>query len=213
MPDDEARLPKKSARRVQIVKAIADGLASERVFGPLTSASLTEKELKLYMHSPLVDAVAALLRTLYPGQQETTYRKRADEAVYWEGDARTVINNIEFMGVQHRPDLVVALPREDLSVAVEVKWGESGGARIRGHSRTLGPRVYGWPRRCAHVAAHVAAHSCAPLHVRRYVGAATRASPPWASGCRRERWEVLQSTAAPAGTSAGTRPASARWSA
>lgn len=127
MPDDEARLPKKSARRVQIVKAIADGLASERVFGPLTSATLTEKELKLYMHSPLVDAVAALLRTLYPGQQETTYRKRADEAVYWEGDARTVINNIEFMGVQHRPDFVVALPREDLSVAVEVKWGESGG--------------------------------------------------------------------------------------
>lgn len=124
--EPDFRRPRKSSRRIEIVHAIARALSSGRVLGPLGSKEMPEHKVKLYMHRPLVEGVQRLMQTLYPGQRDHTYRTRADAAVYWEGDQRTVINHVTFLGVQHRPDFVVDLPREQLRIAVEIKWGGTG---------------------------------------------------------------------------------------
>ena len=53
----------------------------------------------------------------------------------WEGDVNTTVNNFTFFGTQHRPDFVVKIDR--LSVAVEVKKGETGSSLREGIGQSL----------------------------------------------------------------------------
>ena len=62
-------------------------------------------------------------------------KQKAKNCLLWEGDVNTTVNNFTFFGTQHRPDFVVKIDK--LSVAVEVKKGETGSSLREGIGQSL----------------------------------------------------------------------------
>ena len=92
-----------------MVDAILKSLKSDHIFRTLDYRSRSESYLKQYMHQPLQAALAELLQELKPSLSERAVQRNAKRSLYWEGDVTTTINNVQFLGVQHRPDFKVLL--------------------------------------------------------------------------------------------------------
>ena len=138
MADKRARgVAAKSDRRAKIVTTLMRTLKGDQIFHTLDYRRKSEAYIKQYMHQPLHATLMELYRELTPDVGETTLKKKADESLLWEGDVKTTINNIRFLGVQHRPDFVVQLDNKRLRIAVEVKRGETGAAVREGIGQSL----------------------------------------------------------------------------
>jgi hypothetical protein len=87
------------------------------------------------MHQPLQRTMREICQRLSPGASEGTIARKARAALLWEGDLTTTVNNVRFLGVQHRPDFVVRVG--GIRTAVEVKRGETGSAVREGIGQAL----------------------------------------------------------------------------
>ena len=125
----------KSARRTVLVDGVMSALKSDYIFQTLDYRRRSENYLKQYMHRPLLKAVERLHSTLSPSLSRSTIEKKAKNSLLWEGDVQTTINNIRFLGAQHRPDFVVQI--DGLRIAVEVKRGQAGSAIREGIGQSL----------------------------------------------------------------------------
>ena len=131
----ERGIAKKSAQRVWIIDEILAALSDGRIFSTLDYRNKSEGYLKQYMHQPLQARLKSVCNKLFPNVSDATVKRKANEALFWEGDVNTTVNHIRFLGVQHRPDLVVKLG--GIRIAVEVKRGESGSAIREGLGQSL----------------------------------------------------------------------------
>ena len=127
--------PRKSEMRTAIVDTIVACLRHEQIYKTLDYRNKSEQYLKQYMHQPLQRTMVEVFRRIDGRLSEAALQKKAASALLWEGDVTTTINNIRFLGVQHRPDFVVKAA--DLRIAVEVKMGESGGNVREGIGQAL----------------------------------------------------------------------------
>lgn len=128
-------IAKKSELRTWVVDQVLDALSSDHIFKTLDYRRKTEAYLKQYMHQPLQQRMAKIVERVQPGLKPTTKALKAREALLWEGDVNTTVNNVRFLGVQHRPDFVVKLA--GISIAVEVKRGDRGASVREGIGQSL----------------------------------------------------------------------------
>ena len=135
MTGEIPRRPGKSARRTRIVDEILDCLAHKQIYTTLDYRHKKEASLKQYMHHPLQASLTKLFRESCGDLQEATLQRKVKAALFWEGDVTTTINNVRFLGVQHRPDFVIRF--EELRIAVEVKLGDYGAAVREGIGQSL----------------------------------------------------------------------------
>jgi hypothetical protein len=103
----------KSAKRGMIVEQILDALKSDEIFTTLDYKHKSESYIKQYMHQPLKRRLVEVHRQLAPGTSEETLKRRAGESLLWEGDVKTTVNHIRFLGAQHRPDFKVQIQGVD----------------------------------------------------------------------------------------------------
>ena len=125
----------KSARRTKLVDEILEALKGDQIFHTLDYRKKSESYIKQYMHQPLLARLKDLHSDLAPKTSESTIIKKARASLLWEGDVNTTVNHIRFLGVQHRPDFVVRIDRQN--IAVEIKRGESGSAIREGIGQSL----------------------------------------------------------------------------
>ena len=128
-------LAKKSTKRTQIIEDIVGALKGDDIFHTLDYRRKSEAYIKQYMHQPLKRRLVGVHRRLSPSVSEKTLRKKADRSIVWEGDKRTSIHHIHFLGTKHRPDFVVNI--WSMKIAVEVKRGASGSAIREGIGQSL----------------------------------------------------------------------------
>ena len=116
----------KSKRRVKIVESIASAISSKKIFDTIDYRNRNEDYIKQYMHQPLISELELLYENLElsKSMDKDLVKQKAKNCLLWEGDVNTTVNNFTFFGTQHRPDFVVKIDK--LSVAVEVKKGETG---------------------------------------------------------------------------------------
>jgi len=126
---------KKSARRQWVVDQILAALSDDKIFSTLNYRQKNEAFIKQYMHQPLQERMRSICRKLYPNESDSTIQRKAKVSLFWEGDVNTTINNIRFLGVQHRPDFMVKVG--GIRVAIEVKRGDSGYAVREGLGQSL----------------------------------------------------------------------------
>ncbi len=126
---------RKSARRVRVVFQILDVLMSKHIFTTLNYRQKSEAYIKQYMHQPLQDRLIEVHRELTPKVSDATLAKKAQASLSWEGDVKTTINHVRFLGAQHRPDFKIEI--EDMQIAVEIKRGEAGAAVREGIGQSL----------------------------------------------------------------------------
>lgn len=115
--------PRKTVRRVQIVDEIMAALCSKVVYGVLNSQVVSEDKIKTYLHQILRKHLEKIFKEIFCDTEELA-EKHAIKSLLWEGDRNTTINNVIFLGTQHRPDFVIHI--DGFSIAVEVKIGETG---------------------------------------------------------------------------------------
>ena len=115
---------KKSKQRVEIVDAISKSLKSREIYTKLRVKDRTESELRAFMYRYLLDSLEEMYKERKPSVREATIKQNASDALLWDGDASTVINSLQFLGVQHRPDFEVKI--EGIRIGIEVKRGKSG---------------------------------------------------------------------------------------
>ena len=115
---------KKTQRRLVLVEEILVGLRSPKIYDVISYRTWDESKIRAFMHSHLIEAMQRVFRSLQPHQHARTIERKATNAVLWEGDIGVTISNIQFFGVQHRPDFVINA--EGVKIAVEIKRGESG---------------------------------------------------------------------------------------
>lgn len=124
MPQGQSSyLPKKTARRIQIIDHIMDSLLSPGYYERIGSG-LSEQHVKSFIYNQFLSDLTKLHRDLEPTLSEASVKRKASESLYWEGDKGTTVNNLLLFGVQHRPDFMVLM--DDTHIAIEIKRGDSG---------------------------------------------------------------------------------------
>ena len=125
----EGLIAQKGRRREEIVDRILDAMSDEEIYETLYLQRKSESEVKDRHFRVLLECLEDIHRDMGGVTKESSIKERARDSVLWEGNPKTTINNIKFMGVQHRPDFEIQF--EDLKIAVEVKLGDKG-SDIRG---------------------------------------------------------------------------------
>lgn len=125
----EGVIAQKGKRREEILDRILEAMSADEIYETLYLHRKSESEVKDRHFRALVDCMEKVYEDLGGVTKEESISERARASVLWEGNPKTTINNIQFMGVQHRPDFEIQF--EDLKIAVEVKVGDKG-VDIRG---------------------------------------------------------------------------------
>ena len=125
---------KKTGKRTQIIDEIMVALCSREVYGVIDSKSASEDKIKTYLHRILLKHLTKIFQKIFL-EKEKLAERHADKSLQWEGDKKTTINNVKFLGTQHRPDFVIRV--DGISIAVEVKIGESGQSIREGLGQSL----------------------------------------------------------------------------
>ncbi len=129
-------LATKSERRTWLIDRLLDAMKSDELFQTLDYRHKNEAYIKQYMHRLIKEGLVEIHRRLSPStKSESLLKRKAADSLMWEGDVKTTINHIRFLGVQHRPDFKVIV--DGLKIAVEVKRGESGSAIREGVGQSL----------------------------------------------------------------------------
>ena len=128
-------IAQKSERRTWIIDQLLVAMKSDELFKTLDYRRKKESYIKQYMHQLLKNRLLEVHRRLAPKQKEESLKQKAADSLMWEGDVKTTINHIRFLGAQHRPDFKVLV--DDLRIAVEVKRGESGSGVREGVGQSL----------------------------------------------------------------------------
>ena len=126
---------KKTQRRMVVIDGILKSVRNPNIYSVVDYRNWDESKIRTYMHRYLIEGMESVFRALYPNQLLRTIKRKADKAVLWESDVGVTISNIQFFGVQHRPDFVVKA--EEIKVAVEVKKGDSGSSIRDGIGQSL----------------------------------------------------------------------------
>ncbi|MCS3940334.1 hypothetical protein GGP84_002986 [Salinibacter ruber] len=117
-------IAQKGKRREEIVDRILEAMSADEIYETLYLQRKSESEVKDRHFRALVDCMENVYKDFGGVTKEDSISERAKDSVLWEGNPKTTINNIQFMGVQHRPDFEIQF--EDLKIAVEVKLGDKG---------------------------------------------------------------------------------------
>ena len=115
-----SKMSGKGKNRIEVLETIMFTLKSDEIYDVLKYQEMSEQKIKQFMYQPLVRDLSKLFHSRGISKSDIL----AKHVVLWEGNKKTVVNNVVLFGVQHRPDFVVRL--KDFTVAVEVKRGSNG---------------------------------------------------------------------------------------
>jgi len=126
---------KKTRKAVAIIEGIVTALKSDRIYCTLDYKHKNEAEIKIFMHNVLLDGLKKIYKQMQPNLRESTMQKKAKRSLVWESDVKATINNIIFLGTQHRPDFLVDI--YGLRIGVEIKRGDDGSSIREGIGQSM----------------------------------------------------------------------------
>lgn len=114
----------KSVRRIDIVKRVMETLKTPEVFKTINYKNVNESKIIHCQYPYLLKEVERLYEE-HKNYLPETAKERAKKNLLWESNVNTIIHQVTFLGVQHRPDLVLQF-EEGLKIAIEIKRGDDG---------------------------------------------------------------------------------------
>jgi hypothetical protein len=113
----------KSKKRLEILEALTEGITHPEIFETIDYKKQSEDKIKQFMYPHVVDTMTEYLMQ-NKSISRTEAKVKVKDMLLWEGNVKTTVKNIMFMGTQNRPDMVFEIA--DLKVAIEIKRGSSG---------------------------------------------------------------------------------------
>jgi len=113
----------KSQKRIELLDLVSESITQDDIFTVIDYRNKNEDQIKQFIYPHLVESLTDYL--VKEGEVDRTRAKeKIQKALKWEGNVKTTINHILFMGTQNRPDMVLEI--NGLRIAIEFKRGEKG---------------------------------------------------------------------------------------
>lgn len=113
----------KSQKRIELLDLVSESITQDDIFTVIDYRNKNEDQIKQFVYPHLVESLTDYL--VKEGEVDRTRAKeKIQKALKWEGNVKTTINHILFMGTQNRPDMVLEI--NGLRIAIEFKRGEKG---------------------------------------------------------------------------------------
>ena len=113
----------KSQKRIELLDLVSESITQDDIFTVIDYRNKNEDQIKQFVYPHLVESLTDYL--VRDGEVDRTRAKeKIQKALKWEGNVKTTINHILFMGTQNRPDMVLEI--NGLRIAIEFKRGERG---------------------------------------------------------------------------------------
>lgn len=118
----------KSQKRLAFLDLIQETLTHSDIYETIDYRKQSEDKIKQFIYPHLVESLTSHLVETRE-MDKFAAKERVKENLKWEGNVKTTVNNILFMGTQNRPDMVLEM--NGLRIAIEFKRG-SKGSELRG---------------------------------------------------------------------------------
>ena len=115
---------KKTKKAVMIIEGIVTALKSENIYKRIPYESQRESNIQTSLDNALLNGLKEIIKQMEPHLRESTILNKAKHSLFWETDKSVTINNIIFLGTQHRPDFLVDIYGQ--RIGVEIKRGDDG---------------------------------------------------------------------------------------
>ena len=128
------KLSSKSKKRLKLLDVIKEGITSHEIFETIDYKNQSEDKIKQFIYPNLLNSLSNWIAES-KGFEPGLARKSAKTMVKWEGNVKTTVKNIHFMGTSNRPDMTVET--NGVRVAIEFKKGYSGSSLREGFGQSL----------------------------------------------------------------------------
>lgn len=128
------KLASKSKNRIAILEMIQDGITTGEIFETINYKNQSEDKIKQFIYPHILSQLTTWIVNRN-GYSPQLAREKAKTMIKWEGNVKTTVKNIQFMGTANRPDMTVDI--EGIKIAIEFKRGERGSALRDGFGQSL----------------------------------------------------------------------------
>jgi len=128
------KLSSKSKKRLKLLNVIEEGITSHEIFETIDYKNQSEDKIKQFIYPTLINRLSNWI-TESKGFEPGLARKNAKTMVKWEGNVKTTVKNIHFMGTSNRPDMTVEA--NGVRVAIEFKKGYNGSSLRDGFGQSI----------------------------------------------------------------------------
>lgn len=128
------KLASKSKKRIDLLESIQDGITTRDVFETIDYKSQNEDKIKQFIYPHLLDELTEYIIEK-KGFTRGLAKEKARSMIKWEGNVKTTVHNMHFMGTANRPDMIVEY--DGVKIAIEFKRGSSGSGLREGFGQSI----------------------------------------------------------------------------
>lgn len=128
------KLASKSKNRIAILDMLQDGITTSDVYETIDYKNQSEDKIKQFIYPHLLEKISGWVAER-KGFSPALAKEKAKTMIKWEGNVKTTVKNIQFMGTANRPDMTVDI--EGVKVAIEFKKGDRGSSLRDGFGQSL----------------------------------------------------------------------------
>lgn len=128
------KLASKSKKRLELLNSIQEGITTRDIFETIDYKSQSEDKIKQFIYPHLLDQLTEYVMDK-KGFGRALAKERARTMIKWEGNVKTTVKNMQFMGTANRPDMTVEA--DGVKIAIEFKKGDRGSALREGFGQSI----------------------------------------------------------------------------
>lgn len=114
----------KTAKRIKLLKSIAEDITSHERFEENVKRKSLETETQLAVFQRLEKVLLKDHIIEYLNCSDKHAQSIVTDNFKWEGDTNTTVHHFIRFGKQHRPDAILEI--DNLKIAIEIKQGDNG---------------------------------------------------------------------------------------
>ena len=128
------KLASKSKKRIELLDSIQSGITTRDIFETIDYKSQSEDKIKQFIYPHLLDQLTEYVMEK-KGFSRGLAKEKARTMIKWEGNVKTTIKTMQFMGTANRPDMTVEA--DGVKIAIEFKKGDRGSALREGFGQSV----------------------------------------------------------------------------
>ena len=128
------KLASKSKKRIELLDSIQSGITTRDIFETIDYKSQSEDKIKQFIYPHLLDQLTEYVMEK-KGFSRGLAKEKARTMIKWEGNVKTTVKNMQFMGTANRPDMTVEA--DGVKIAIEFKKGDRGSALREGFGQSV----------------------------------------------------------------------------
>ena len=128
------KLASKSKKRLELLDSIQKGITTFDIFEKINYKSKSEDVLQQLIYPHVLNQLTEYVIDK-KGFSRSLAKEKARTMIKWEGNVKTIMKNMQFMGTTNRPYMTVE--SEGIKIAIEFKKGDRGSALREGFGQSI----------------------------------------------------------------------------